>query len=173
MFTTRGFAKLHGAHAWLEEILEPAIDIRENYLTPNTILLRHKSNYTLTIKGSKLAKAMNYTPTKAEKEWQIPYKDRIIIERLATFWKPKYRSAPKQIEPPEPKQQPKPNNQRHRTTKAAKDGYITIAEIARANNISAGKARNILRKNNIKKPAQGWTYKTDDPELTKITKLLK
>lgn len=170
LFTTHAFAELYSAHAWLEEILDPHPDIKETYINPNTILLRHiPTNSTLTIKGTKLQKALNYQPTKQEQQWRITYPDTSRVEKLTTFYKPKYKPRQFNNKPPEPPKQ----SPRHKTTKTPEEGYITVAELAQSANIQPNKARNILRKANIKKPKNGWTFKNDDPIVTQIRKLLK
>ena len=50
---------------------------------------------------------------------------------------------------------------------------ITVAQIAEQLNIAPNKARNTLRKASISKPTQGWTFNTNDPQVTLITKLLQ
>mgnify|MGYP000156202262 CR=1 FL=1 len=178
-FCTHGFGALYAVHAWLEEILDPHPDIKENWLDDTTVRLEHKSGYTLTIKGSDPQTAIEYEPTKAEKQWTIPYPDSRTVEKLTTFWtrikpsshmttsgsddKPTNSSAPTRA--PAPK--------RHKSQKPAPSDSITVAMICEELNLAPNKGRNLLRKAKITKPKHGWTFKKDDPALATIRSVLE
>lgn len=184
-FFTHGFGAMYAVKHWLDEILDPHPDIKEKWMDNGTILLRHKSGYTLTIKGSHLEEAVDYQLNKEEKQWTIPYPDSAQVEKLTTFWNPRMapsshlKSSPENEsaeskptktstkKPSKPKPAP-----RHRSQKPSPDGTITVAQICAELNIQPNKGRQILRKAKIQKPAGGWTYKLDDPTLTTIRELL-
>lgn len=177
LFLTHGFGAFYAVKRWLEEIMDPHPDIKESWINDNTILLRHKpTNHTLTIKGSYLEEATNYQYTKEEAKWTIPYPDTQTVERLTTFYNLKMRPS-SHMKPSEDTNTSKPSStkppQRHKSTKPPKEGYITVAELASKHQIQPNKARNILRKANIQKPEDGWTFKKDDPMVQKIEDLLK
>lgn len=180
LFRTHSFGAMYAVKRWLEEILDPDPNIKENWIDDNTIVLRHRpTNYTLTIKGSRLEEAIDHQYTKEEAKWTIPYPDTQTVERLTTFYNLKMRPS-SHMKPSEDTNTSKPSStstnkppQRHKTQKKAPDGMITVAQIAQELNIQPNKARNILRKAKIQKPATGWTFKKDDPMVQKIEDLLK
>jgi len=175
-FRTHGFGAMYAVSAWFEEIMDPHPDIVENWKTDNHVDLVHKSGYTLTIKGTDLTAAIEYTPTKEEKTWTIPYPDKVTVEKLTTFWQ---RIQPSSHTPTsdseEPSTKPKKvmrTSKRHKTQKPAPDGMVTVAMICEELDLAPNKGRNLLRKAKIEKPKHGWTFKEDDPILDTVRKVL-
>lgn len=169
-FFTHSFAAEYAAHHWLTEILDtPAT---QKWINNNEIHLTHK-DHKLVIKGSFLEDMIEYTPTKEEKAWTPNSPDNKSLRRAKKFWKQVPSYTPTTSSPPVERKTSKPKvAPRHRTQKAAPDGMITVAQIAAELSIQPNKARQILRKNKIKKPDNGWTYKKDDPQLAMIRDLL-
>ena len=176
-FRTHGFGALYAVHAWLEEIMDPHPDIKENWINDTTVRLEHKSGYTLTIKGSDPQSAIEYEPTKEEAQWTIPYPDSTTVEKLTTFWqtiKPSSHMTTSSSEESSKPEKPKPAApKRHKKQKPAPDGQITVAMICEELGLAPNKGRNLLRKAKIEKPAGGWTFKKDDPILKTIRKVLE
>jgi hypothetical protein len=175
-FRTHGFGALYAVHAWLEEIMDPHPDIKANWLNDTTVCLEHKSGYTLTIKGTDPQAAIEYEPTKEEAQWTIPYPDSTTVERLTTFWtriKPSSHMPTSGSDDKQPKEKAAPAPKRHKTTKPAPEGQVTVAMICEELGLAPNKGRNLLRKAKIEKPKHGWTFDQDDPALVTIRKVLE
>jgi hypothetical protein len=172
-FFTHAYGAMYAAHHWLNHILDNA-EGKASWLNNNVIRIKHPNGYSLIIKGE-LEEAAEYTPTKEEKLWTPPFPDSRQLNRATMYHIPKEELSPKPTSPTEePKEKPTPKPpRRHKSTKPAPEGHITVAQIAESLDIQPNKARNILRKSGIAKPAGGWTFKINDPQVQKITELLK
>jgi hypothetical protein len=174
-FFTIGFSAAYAAHHWLDRVMSsPAT---QRWIDSNHIELEH-DGYRLIIKGSQLEDMIEYKPTKEEASWRPSHPDSVTLEHTRHFWtkmssasitidseKPTTNSTPAPVSSRKP---PK----RHKTTKPAPDGQITVAMICEELDLAPNKGRNILRKANIKKPKQGWSFKSNDPQLKTIRDLL-
>jgi hypothetical protein len=181
-FFTIGYAALYAGHHFITQLLESLEDCETHWLDNDQLLITHTPTLsTLLVKGE-LEDAIEYQPTKEESQWTIPHSDTQSLRRAIMFWshsptsttddKPtsSTENAPSAGKTSKPTSAPK----RHKTTKApAQSDQITVAQIAEQLNIAPNKARNILRKANISKPTQGWTFNTNDPQVNVIRKLLQ
>ncbi len=68
------------------------------------------------------------------------------------------------------KQMQPPIRTRERTTIS---GQTTVAQLADELGMTASKARNLLRKANFAKPATGWTFAHDSPDLDRVRVILQ
>lgn len=175
-FFTHAYGAMYAAAHWLQRIMDEA-EGKLSWLSTNVIRIYHEdTGYSIIIKGE-LEEAAEYEPTKEEKAWTPPFPDSRKLSRAILYHIPKAELSPQPTSPiDEPEEKPKERHQapkRHKTTKPSADGTITVAQIAETLNIQPNKARNILRKASVAKPAGGWTFKTDDPQVQKITELLK
>jgi hypothetical protein len=171
-FFTIGYAALYAGHHFITQLLESLEDCETHWLDNDQLLITHTPTLsTLLVKGE-LEDAIEYQPTKEESQWTIPHSDTQSLRRAIMFWShsPTSTTDDKPTSSVEKPQAPK----RHKTTKApAQSDQITVAQIAEQLNIAPNKARNILRKANISKPTQGWTFNTNDPQVNVIRKLLQ
>jgi len=169
-FLTHAFRTAYAANYWLTSILTACTDsTTQSWKDNKTLILTHEDT-TLTIKGEQLEDLIEYTPTQKESQWTPNHPDSSQVDRLCRFWQ--HKPAPTYTPKPTPAPKPKSQN-RHKSQKEAPEGSITVAILAAQHNLPANKARQILRKNNIKKPAGGWTFKADDPIVETITNLFK
>lgn len=167
-FFTQAFRNYYAGNYWLRRVMETGC--AELWMDDYTLILTHKSKATLTIREHHLQDVIEYEPTKEELTWAPSYPTSAILEQLTKFWDWQKKAPYNDTEQPEPKPKaPAPN--RHKTTKATKEGQITVAQIAEEAKLPANKARQILRKAGLTKPTQGWTYNLDDPEVIKIRSL--
>ncbi|UOF81720.1 ecf RNA polymerase sigma factor-anti-sigma complex [Caudoviricetes sp.] len=174
-FFTIGYAALYAGHRFITQLLEDLEDCETHWLDNDQLLITHTPTLsTLTIKGE-LEDAIEYNPSKEEAAWTIPHPDTQSLRRATMFYLTpttvdRSTSSTENEEPSKPKPQaPK----RHKTTKPpSSSDQITVAQIAEELNIAPNKARNILRKAEIQKPEQGWTFNTNDPIIETIRKLL-
>ena len=173
-FFTIGYAALYAGHHFITQLLESLEDCETHWLDNDQLLITHTPTLsTLLVKGE-LEDAIEYQPTKEEASWTIPHPDTNSLRRAIMFWSHSPTSTIEEkstssVEKPKP-QAPK----RHKTTKApTQSDQITVAQIAEQLNIAPNKARNILRKANISKPENGWTFNTNDPQVNVIRKLLQ
>lgn len=165
-FYTKAYAARYAAHHFITTILNELEDCETHWLDNDQLLITHTPTLsTLLIRGE-LEDAIEYTPTREEAAWTLPRSDYF---RAITFYHQKQEQVVVPVAPPKERQAPK----RHKTTKAPQSSnQVTVAQIAEQLNIQPNKARNILRKANIKKPEQGWTFNTNDPMIQTIRKLL-
>ena len=179
-FFTHAYGAMYAAAHWLNHILDNC-EGKASWISEECIRIKHDNGYSIIIKGE-LEQAAEYTFTKEEKLWTPPFLDSRQLNRATMYHIPQEELYPKPTspteEPDEKPNEPKPTRdtkapKRHKTQKAAPEGSITVAQIAESLDLAPNKARNILRKANIAKPAGGWTFKTDDPMVKKITDLLK
>lgn len=174
-FFTIGYAALYAGHHFITRLLTELEDCETHWLDNDQLLITHTPTLsTLTIKGE-LEDAIEYTPTKEEASWTIPHPDTISLRRAIMFWSHSPTSTTDDKPTSSVESKPKPTSvpKRHKTTKAPPSSdQITVAQIAESLNIQPNKARNILRKANIQKPEQGWTFNTNDPMIDQIRKLL-
>lgn len=181
-FFTIGYAALYAGHHFITQLLERLEDCETHWLDNDQLLITHTPSLsTLLIKGE-LEDAIEYQPTKEEASWTIPHPDTQSLRRATTFWShsltsttdDKPTSSTESEKPSMQRSKPTSVPKRHKTTKApAQSDQITVAQIAESLNIQPNKARNILRKANISKPTQGWTFNTNDPQVANIRKLLQ
>lgn len=158
-FITQSFGAMYAAHHWLCRVMNHSSMQTEG----DSITVSHQEGYTLTIKAFNLQAIMDYKPTKEEKAWSPPSPDRNTLNQLVNYQTPtSITPEPTSITPPV----------RHNHQKAAPEGMVTVAQLSAEAQLAPNKARNILRKNNIKKPASGWTYNISDPQVSIIRKLL-
>lgn len=179
-FFTHAFRTAYAAHYWLDTIITACTErgCTQNWKSPVRLVFTDpETNRTLEVKEDRIEDLIEYNPTKEEQEWTPPYPDSAQLARVSQFWdwqmrlsSPMPTSEPEEqpTSTPEPKKrQPAPN--RHKTTKAPSDpNSVTVAQLAAEANIPANKARQILRKAGFTKPAQGWTYAKNDPQIQKI-----
>lgn len=180
-FFTHAYGAMYAAAHWLQRIMDEA-EGKLSWLSTECIRIYHEdTGYSIIIKGE-LEEAAEYEFTKEEKAWTPPFPDSKQLSRAILYHIPKAELSPQPTSPTEePDEKPKEPTparstsapKRHKTTKPAPDGTVTVAQIAEQLNIQPNKARNILRKASVAKPAGGWTFKTDDPMVKKITELLK
>lgn len=173
-FFTIGYAALYAGHHFITQLLETIEDCETHWLDNDQLLITHTPTLsTLLIKGE-LEDAIEYQPTKEEASWTIPHPDTNSLRRAIMFWSHSPTSTIEE-KPTSSVEKPKPQApKRHKTTKApAQSDQITVAQIAEQLNIAPNKARNTLRKANISKPTNGWTFNTNDPMVQTITKLLQ
>ncbi len=181
-FFTIGYAALYAGHHFITRLLNEIEDCETHWLDNDQLLITHTPTLsTLLVKGE-LEDAIEYQPTKEEASWTIPHPDTQALRRAIMFWSHSPTSttddkstsstenAPSAGKTSKPTSAPK----RHKMTKAPPTSdQITVAQIAEQLNIAPNKARNILRKANIQKPDNGWTFNTSDPMVQTITKLLQ
>lgn len=174
-FFTIGYSALYAGHHFITRLLNEVEDCETHWLDNDQLLITHTPSLsTLTIRGE-LEDAIEYTPTKEEASWTIPHPDTQSLRRATTFWSHSPTSATDDKPTSSVESKPKTTSvpKRHKTTKAPPSSdQITVAQIAESLNIPPNKARNILRKANIQKPEQGWTFNTNDPQVDIIRKLL-
>jgi hypothetical protein len=173
---TAAFRTVYAAHTAVTEVLTGCAEhgILPVWADSRTIILTHP-DATLTIREHNLEEIIEYTPKKDEAEWLIPYPLSLKIRQLRTFWSLSPTSVSEELPTttPKVKKEPAPTR-RHKTTKAPPTSdQITVAQIAEQANIPPNKARNILRKANIQKPEQGWTFNISDPMVETIRTLLR
>lgn len=170
-FITKAFAASYAAHHWLDQITQDRKLVwhNENYFTIT------EDNTTLHVRGDHLEDMIEYQPTAEEQQYIPQPPDSHHLYRVKHF----DTIAPQPTPTPPVQTEEKPVSvsykapKRHKSTKLPSDGYITVAQMANDLNLQPNKARNILRKANIKKPPNGWTYKIDSPEHKQILKVLK
>ena len=180
-FFTIGYAALYAGHHFITQLLEGLEDCETHWLDNDQLLITHTPTLSTLLVRGELEDAIEYTPTKEEASWTIPHPDTTLLRRATLFWSHSPTSttddkstsstenAPSAGKTSKPTSAPK----RHKTTKAPPSSdQITVAQIAESLNIPPNKARNILRKANIQKPEQGWTFNTNDPMIDQIRKLL-
>ena len=181
-FFTIGYAALYAGHHFITQLLESLEDCESHWLSNTELLITHTPTLSTLLCRGELEDAIEYQPTKEESQWTIPLPDQQALRRAIMFWshsptsttddKPtsSTENAPSAGKTSKPTSAPK----RHKTTKApAQSDQITVAQIAESLNIQPNKARNILRKADISKPTQGWTFNTNDPQVNVIRKLLQ
>ena len=182
-FFTHAFRTAYAANHWLTTIITACTErgCTQNWKSPVRLVFTDpETQRTLEVKEDAIEDLIEYEPTKEEQEWTPPYPDSAQLARVSNFWDwqtrlsspmPTSKPEEQQTTTPKPaKRSPAPN--RHKTTKAPSDpNSITVAQLAAETNIPANKARQILRKAGMKKPAQGWTYTKNDPQIQKIRDL--
>lgn len=170
LLNTFGFRHPYAAQLYINEVLD---NYDHTWLNETTIKVE-SNGHTLTIKCNSLEDILEYDPKPKEIEEFIPqHPDTVILEYLKHF--DRYQEQqPEEPKAPIVKSEPKTHKppKRHKTTKQSQEGYISIPELANEYDIQPNKARNLLRKANIQKPQNGWTFKTDDPILKQIRKVL-
>lgn len=175
-FFTHGFGAMYAAAHWLQRLTStPAA---QRWIDNNHLELT-RDNWRLIIRGSHLEDGIEYKMNKEETAWTPPYPDSAALEHLVDFHIRAQTSSTSITSEPEessqsstPKPKPSPKtSKRHKTTKPAPSGHITVAQIAEEFDLAPNKARNILRKAGIKKPKEGWTYKKTDKQVTTIREL--
>lgn len=178
-FFTHAFRTAYAAHYWLTTVITACTErgCTQNWKSPVRLVFTDpETNRTLEVKEDRIEDLIEYNPTKEEQEWIPPYPDSAQLDRVSQFWQEmfSYHTSTSEEQPtstPEPKKRaPAPN--RHKTTKAPDDpNQVTVAQMAAEANIAANKARQILRKAGMQKPANGWTYQKDDPTIKTIRDL--
>lgn len=181
-FLTHAFRTSYAAHYWLDTIMTVCSDsCTQSWKDKATLVFTHRdTGYTLTIREHRIQDIIEYEPTQQEKAWTPPYPDSAQLERLTHFWDQRSLAShntdsaesttDSSPEPAPSKKRPEAIN-RHKSQKPAERGMTTVAILAAEAGIPANKARQMLRKAGIKKPAAGWTFKTSDPQVQKILEL--
>jgi hypothetical protein len=165
-FFTHGFGALYAAAHWLQRLMStPAT---QRWIDNNHLEFDH-NGWRLIVKGSHLEDCSEYQPNKEERSWTPPHPDNVALDHLTRFW---IQASTHKDDAPTPKPTKSAPPQRHKTTKPAPDGQITVAQLAANAQIQPNKARNILRKAKITKPKQGWTFPINDPQVKVIRDLL-
>lgn len=170
-FVTHAFATYYAAYHWLNTITSKH---KPNWKTSNIFECQHKG-YTLVVRGSHIEDILEAKYTKEELSWTPPYPENIALEHLTNFSVPTRSSVStitEDSDKPKPQKKPSKPISRHKSTKPSPHGMITVAQMAEQLQIPPNKARQMLRKANIKKPDHGWSYKIDSPEHKAIFKIL-
>ena len=167
VINTIGYAESYAAARFVQTVTQ---DRKLHWISDDTLEIR-ENDKILQIKEHRLEDLMEYTFTKEEAEWKIP--ETGLLYRVMHFSDETTRpSSPTPTS--EPEERPKTTSpKRHKTQKAPSAGQITVAQLAESLNIAPNKARNALRKANIAKPANGWTFDANDPIVKTITDILK
>lgn len=131
-----------------------------------------KDSTGLIIEGPGLENIMGYEYNEKETEWALPipystYAKQIRQERHSFDGIAASVSNDKPVREKREKREKKP--------RVAREGLITVADIATSLECDAGEARSILRKANVEKPLAGWAWSTEEAEKIKaiISKGLK
>lgn len=176
-FFTHAFRTAYAAHYWLTTIITACTErgCTQNWKSPVRLVFTDPTtNRTLEVKEDAIEDLIEYEPTQQESQWTPPYPQSQQLARVSRFWDwQRTLSSPTPTSEPEeqPKSTPKAPN-RHKTTKAPPSpDQITVAQLAQEANIPSNKARQILRKAGFQKPANGWTYSKNDPQVQKIRDL--
>lgn len=162
-FAAIPFGHYYSARHYVQSILDT--NPNHSWLDDNTIEVRG-DNHTLQIKSPHLEEIVEYQPKPDELDWRPAYPDSQTLQRLVSF------DAPVRAEPILKQPSPEKKPARRAKSRKTQDGFITVAELADEYNISSGKARNLLRKANFKKPSQGWQFTPDDPLLKQVRAIL-
>ena len=183
-FFTHAFRTAYAAHHWLDVIMTACADsCTTSWKDEQTLVFTHtETGYTLSIREYHLEDVIEYEPNKEEAAWTPNYPDSAQLDRLTHFWDQRSlilhntdseeNTTDSSPEPAPSKKPSKPKTQnRHRSQKEAPKGMTTVAILAAEAGIPANKARQMLRKAGIQKPEGGWTFKTSDPTVKKITAL--
>lgn len=180
-FYTHAFGAFYAAAHWFQRIYTDCTDLgyKYNWTHDDTITFTDPTTeYSLTIKDPWLQDVLEQKLTEQEQRWTPPYPDSELLERTINFpnWKRKELSHTATSESDDselkPKSKPPKPPKRHKSQKAAPQGFITVAQLAAEIDLPPNKARNILRKASISKPEGGWTFKENDPAVAKIRDLL-
>ena len=150
------------ASHWVNTIIEQHDHTWE---TPEQIRINGASQHML-ISAHDLEDIVEHTPTTGV---VINEPDISRLQRLVYFER---TAAPAPVAPAAPKPAPTPAPTRKPKRKPSTDGTITVAQMADELNISAGKARNLLRKAKYKKPDNGWTFPIDSAEAKAVMSIL-
>ncbi len=167
---SHAYAELFVAKYWVNALIK---NHEYKWITDDIIEIQGKRR-TFRIKGPNLEDVMEYTFSKAEKDYRPEWCFQAQINKLMEW----DRDINTTYVPAEPSTQPEPKPEptrprRAQKRKASDNGNITVAQMADELDISAGKARTALRKAKEPKPDQGWNYETDSAEANRIFDIIK
>lgn len=148
------------ASHWVNTVLEQHDHTWE---TSEQIRINGTSQHML-ISAHDLEDIVEHTPTTGV---VINEPDISRLQRLVYFER---TDTPAPEAPAAPKPTPAPARRPKR--KATSDNTITVAQMADTLNISAGKARNLLRKAKYRKPDNGWTFPIDSAQAKAVMSIL-
>lgn len=80
--------------------------------------------------------------------------------------KPPVNAAPKPPAKAKPAAKPAPKS-------SGREGLVTVASIAKEYKLTPPQARGLLRAAKLKKPAVGWAFPSNSPELKRVRDVLK
>jgi hypothetical protein len=175
LFFTHSYATSYAGHHWITSLLDVKPPVQIRWQDNNTLTLTHPNGYKLKVHSYELEDLIEYKLNKEEQLWQMPFPDSASLSKARLFYQSSTSepTAPSKstdsISVTNTRRPPK----RHKSQKSPSDEtLITVAQISEELNVAPNKARNILRKANIQKPENGWTFKKDDPLVAKIRSLL-
>jgi hypothetical protein len=174
-FFTRAFRTAYAAHHWITTIFEAA-ELRKcqfNWKDDTRLTITDpQTNRTLVLHEHNIQDLIEYVPTQEESQWTPPHSDSAQLSRLSRFWQKTLSSPTPTFEREERPRITYEAPNRHKTTKAPPSpNQVTVAQLAQEYNIPSNKARQILRKAGMTKPANGWTYGKDDKMVQTIRNL--
>lgn len=122
--------------------------------------------------GNSLEELMEYEPTGAELEWELPEQ----LARQCTLVRRAYDPSEDvqvdedtgEVVKPTKKEKP-PKEPKPEKPKKDKTGLVTVGEIAEQMGIDAKDARSSLRKQKVEKPDVGWAWPPEKVEEIKKT----
>jgi len=172
-YFTHGFGAFYAAYHWLDRVMKHA---KVKWINDNTIELTRKK-WRMVVKGSNIQDILEAKYTKEELAWTPPHPDSIALQHLVDFHIPASPISTSIEEPKKPvktkdtKSSSKSSLRPGHKLKPELKGHVSVTHLSQEYNLTPAKARGILRKAGIKKPANGWTFKKGDPMIDQIKSL--
>lgn len=132
---------------------------------PNTI----QTSSGISVRCHDIQRLIDYEYSASEAEWELPepYLSQALRFRSDSY----HRPQPKVVSDNTDKPARVPREKKEKSPRPARDGLISIADIAEELKMEPREARGILRKAKIEKPDAGWAWSKN--EVDTIKKLLQ